>query len=119
MQPRRAVTTSAMYRVLILFGPPVDKAAFARYFEETHRPILDNLPHLEAVEVNWVAGSVTGALQVHLLVELLFPAEGALQDGLNSGAGQKMASDYPNFASGGVTILLSNSVRIPTAGNEE
>ena len=119
MQPRRAVTASAMYKVLILFGPPVDKAAFARYFEETHRPLLDSLPYSEAIEVNWIAGSVTGDLPVHLLVELLFPTEEALQDGLNSVAGQKMARDYPNFASGGVTILLGNSVRIPTAGNEE
>ncbi len=119
MQPRRAVTASAMYKVLILFGPPVDKAAFARYFEETHRPMLDSLPHSESVEVNWVAGSVSGDLPVHLLVELLFPTEEALQDALNSVAGQKMARDYPSFASGGVTILLSNSVPIPTAGNGE
>lgn len=108
-----------MYKVLILFGPPVDKVAFARYFEETHRPMLDSLPHAESVEVNWVAGSVSGDLPVHLLVALLFPTEEALQDALNSVAGQKMARDYPSFASGGVTILLSNSVLIPTAGNEE
>ena len=108
-----------MHKVLILFGLPLDKAAFARYFKKTHRPILDSLPHSEAIEVNWVAGSVTGDLPVHLLVELLFPTEEALQDGLNSVAGQKMARDYPNFASGGVTILLSNSLRNPTACNEE
>ncbi len=99
-----------MHKVLILFGPPVDKAAFARYFEETHRPILDSLSGSEAIEVNWVAGSVAGELPVHLLVDLLFATEEALQDGLNSVAGQKMARDYPSFASGGVTILLSNSV---------
>ncbi len=108
-----------MHKVLILFGPPVDQAAFARYFEETHRPILDGLPHLGGIEVNWVAGSVSGDLPVHLLVELLFPTEEALQDGLNSVAGQKMARDYPSFASGGVTILLSNSAHIPTVGNQE
>jgi len=119
VQPRRAATASAMHKVLILFGPPVDKAAFARYFEETHRPILDSLPHLGAIEVNWVAGSVSGDLPVHLLVELLFPTEETLQDGLNSVAGQKMARDYSSFASGGVTILLSNSVPIPTVGNQE
>ena len=108
-----------MHKVLILFGPPVDQAAFARYFEQTHRPILDSLPHLGAIEVNWVAGSVTGDLPVHLLVELLFATEQALQDALNSVAGQNMARDYPSFASGGVTILLSNSAAIPTAGNQE
>ncbi len=108
-----------MYKVLILFGPPLDKAAFGRYFEESHRPMLDSLAHSDSVEVNWVAGSVSGDLPVHLLVELIFATEEALQDALNSDAGQRMARDYPSFASGGVTILLSNSVPIPTAGNEE
>ncbi len=118
-RPRRAVTASAMHKVLILFGPPLDPAAFARYFEATHRPILDGLPQLDAIEVNWVGGSVTGDLPVHLLVELLFDTEEALQDGLNSVAGQKMARDYPSFTSGGVTILLSKSAPTPTAGNQE
>ena len=107
-----------MDKVLILFGPPVKDAAFTRYFEETHRPLLDRLPHLGAVEAHWVTGSVIGDLAVHLLVELCFPSEQALQDGLNSAAGQKMARDYPSFASGGVTILLSNSGHIPAAGNQ-
>jgi uncharacterized protein (TIGR02118 family) len=108
-----------MYKVLILFGPPVDKPAFARYFEESHRPILSGLPHAEAIEANWAVESVTGDLSVHLLIELLFPTERALHDGLNSDTGQKMARDYPSFASGGVTILISSSAQIPTAGNEE
>ena len=118
-RPRRAVTASAMHKVLILFGPPLDPAAFARYFEATHRPILDGLPQLDAIEVNWVGSSVTGDLPVHLLVELLFATEEALQDGLNSVAGQKMARDYPSLTSGGVTILLSKSAPTPTAGNQE
>ena len=116
--PRRAVTASAMDKVLILFGPPVDDAAFARYFEETHRPLLDRLPQLGAIEAHWVTGAVTGDVGVHLLVELGFASEQALQDGLNSDAGQKMARDYPSFASGGVTILLSSSVRIPAGEND-
>ena len=50
--PRRAVAASAMDKVLILFGPPVNDAAFAQYLEETHRPLLDRLPHLGAIEAN-------------------------------------------------------------------
>ncbi len=115
---RRAVTASAMDKVLILFGPPVDDAAFAQYFEETHRPLLDRLPQLGAIEAHWVTGAVTGDLTIHLLVELCFPSEQALQEGLNSDAGQKMARDYPSFASGGVTILLSSSAHLSGAEND-
>ena len=108
-----------MHKVLILFGPPVDAAAFARYFEESHRPILSGIPHAEAIELTWATESVAGELPLHLLVELLFATEQALHDGLNSDAGQEMARDYPSFASGGVTILIGKSVQIPAAGKEE
>ena len=70
-----------MDKVLILFGPPVDAAAFARYFEETHRPLLDRLPQLGAIEAHWVTGAVTGDLAVHLLVELCFASEQARKTG--------------------------------------
>ncbi len=96
----------------------MDTAAFAQYFDETHRPILEDIPHAEAIEVNWVAGAISGDLPVHLVVELLFATEKALQDGLNSAAGQSMARDYPGFASGGVTILYSSSKATPPAADD-
>ena len=96
-----------MYAVLILFGEPVDPAAIARHVEETHRPLLDGLPGAEAVGMKWVAGRLAGELALHLVIEIGFATEAALQDSLNSPAGQAMARDYPNFASGGVTILAS------------
>ena len=102
-----------MYKVLILFGPPVDEDAFARHFENTHRPLLDAVPNREAIGIDWIAGSVIGEVSVHLLAELKFATQAAMQDGLNSAAGQEMARDYPNFASGGVTILLSSGDRPP------
>ena len=107
-----------MHKVHILFGPPLDNAAFVEYFEETHRPILNSLPDVVAIEVNWVVGAMTGDLSVHLIVELIFATEAALQDGLNSAAGQKMARDYPSFASGGVTILFSNSETLPPSSSK-
>lgn len=105
-----------MFKVLILFGAPLDEVAFDRHFEVTHRPILDDLPNLQALEINRVAGSTNGGSAIYLVVELLFASEDALQDGLNSEVGQTMARDYANFASGGVTILFCTSLRVASAG---
>jgi uncharacterized protein (TIGR02118 family) len=98
-----------MVKVLLLFGQPLDREAFNRYFERTHRPLLATLPDLEALRVNQVAGAVTGESPFSLIIELEFSSEESMQTGLNSESGQTMARDFSDFASGGVTVLLCNS----------
>ena len=98
-----------MVKVLILFGNPVDIPLFEQYFERVHRPLLAEIPELQAVQINKVAGAVVGESSFHLVVELQFHTEEAMQDGLNSDQGQTMARDLANFASGGVTILLCHA----------
>ncbi len=98
-----------MVKVLILFGNPVDIPFFEQYFERVHRPLLAEIPELQAVQINQVAGAVVGESSFHLVVELQFLSEEAMQEGLNSDQGQAMARDLPNFASGGVTILLCHA----------
>ena len=107
-----------MFKVLVLFGPPLDVAAFERHFEDVHLPMLERLPKLEGIGIDRVAGVIDGPLAVYLLVELLFATEDALQERLNSDAGKAMARDYASFASGGVTILLANSRQLTPAAND-
>jgi uncharacterized protein (TIGR02118 family) len=99
-----------MFRVLLLYGNPIDKLSFDRHFAESHRRFLATIPNVEAVQVSRVAGSVTGESPFHIVAELSFASEKALQDGLNSEIGQTMARDFAGFASGGVTILLCTSL---------
>ena len=98
-----------MVKVLILFGNPVDIPSFEQHFERVHRPLLAQVPQLQAVQINKVAGAVVGESSFHLVVELQFVSEEAMQEGLNSDQGQTMARDLANFASGGVTILLCHA----------
>jgi uncharacterized protein (TIGR02118 family) len=95
-----------MINVLILFGIPLDVAAFDAYFDQTHRLLLQTLPDVEHVLVNRVTGSAAGRAAYHLVVELRFPSEEAMQESLNAEEGQAMARDFRSFASGGVTILF-------------
>ena len=98
-----------MVNVLVLFGVPVDRELFDGHFEGTHRPLLDAIPRVERVLVNRIAGAAQGEPPFHLIVELHFASEEAMQAGLNSEAGQVMARDMANFASGGVTVLFSQA----------
>lgn len=96
-----------MVTVLVLFGPPRDEAAFDSHFEQTHHPLLGRLPNIEQVVIHRVAGAATGtAAPYHLVAELRYPSDEAMQESLNGAAGQAMARDFQAFASGGVTILF-------------
>ena len=103
------VETTAPVKVLILFGKPVDEDLFGRHFESVHLKLLDDFEGLQQRSINHVAGSVTGDSPFHLLVELQFATEPDMQRALNSAAGQAMARDFANFASGGVSVLLCRS----------
>ncbi len=98
-----------MTKVLLLFGNPVDKSDFDEHFEKTNLPLLVQVPRVDDVLINRVAGAAIGDSPFHIIVELHFSSQKAMQVGLNSKTGQKMAGDFKNFASGGVTILFCQS----------
>ena len=98
--------TRALVRVLVLFGQPVDEDAFFGHFNAVHLGLVDALAGLQGRTINYVAGAISGAPPFQVSVELAFADEPAMQHALNSAAGQAMARDYANFASGGVTVLL-------------
>jgi uncharacterized protein (TIGR02118 family) len=93
---------------------PVDQVAFDEYFVASHQPLLLRVPHVEQMVINRIAGAASGESTFYLIVELHFPSEQAMQEGLNSEQGQAMARDMGNFASGGVTVLFSQvTTQIP------
>ncbi len=100
---------TAVVKVLVLYGEPADQDLFDAYFEQTHCPLLAKIDRLDALSINQVAGAASGASPYRVVAELHFASEEAMQEGLNSEAGKKMARDFGKFASGGVTILLCQS----------
>ena len=98
-----------MVKVLILFGVPEDAGKFDEYFEATHRALLKALPGVHQLIINRVLGVVAGDLPYHLIVEIHFQSEQQMQSSLNSEAGQAMARNYSNFATGGATVLFCQS----------
>jgi uncharacterized protein (TIGR02118 family) len=99
-----------MAKVVVLYTPPADPAAFDAYYESRHIPLARRIPGVRAVEIS--TGPVTtpnGPAPYHVVGMLTFDSMAALQSGLASPEGQATAADLANFASGGATILLFES----------
>jgi uncharacterized protein (TIGR02118 family) len=70
-------------------------------------PIAKKIPGLRKYEVSRGAvASPAGDSGVHLVAILHFDNMAAIQSGVASPLGQAAVNDLPNFASGGVDILM-------------
>lgn len=96
-----------MARLLVMYKTPKDTAAFDKYYFATHAPIAKNIPGLRHYEVSrGTVASPASASGVHLVAMLQFDDMAALQSGVASAQGQAAVNDLPNFATGGVDILM-------------
>lgn len=97
-----------MYRLIVCYGHPDDPAAFDQHYSTTHRPLADKIPGVQT----WHAGKCTtpdgSQPQYYLIAELVFESEQALKSGLASPEGRAAAADVQNFATGGVTMLITD-----------
>jgi uncharacterized protein (TIGR02118 family) len=96
-----------MARVIAMYKSPKDPVAFDKYYFDTHVPIAKRIPGLRKYEVSRGAvASPAGASGVHLVALLHFDDMAAIQRALTSPEGQATVADLPNFATGGVDILM-------------
>jgi len=101
-----------MVKLTVLYGPPTDPAAFDKYYLETHVPLADAVPGLRRNEVSRVSGSLDGSTPLyHLQAELYFDSADALTTALGSAEGATAAADLANFATGGVTMMISEVLK--------
>ncbi len=95
-----------MAHVLVLYNTPADPTAFDRYYHETHVPIANRIPGLRSYRISDGAVQAIAGTAPHLVAILEFDSMADLLAALASPEGQAAAADLPNFASGGVTLLM-------------
>ena len=96
-----------MAQVVVTYKTPKDKAAFDRYYAETHIPLARKLPGLRKYEVSQgPVVSAAGESGVHLVAVLTFDNMAAVQAAFGSPEGKAAAGDVANFASGGADIVF-------------
>ena len=96
-----------MIKLTVLYGNPEDPAAFDEYYQNTHVPLAERIPNVQRFEVGRVAPMDGGEPPFHLIAELWFESADVLQESMSSPEGQAAADDIPNFATGGVTMFVS------------
>jgi uncharacterized protein (TIGR02118 family) len=97
-------------KIVALYGPPTDAAAFERHYAETHVPLAHQLPGLQRVETTLILCTAQGGLAPYYrIAELWFADIGQLQAAAVSAEGQALAADVANFATGGVITLVARA----------
>ena len=72
-----------------------------------HALLAERIPNLQRFEAGRVASLDEGEPPYHLIAELWFESADVLQESMSSSEGQAAADDSPNFATGGVTMFVS------------
>ena len=98
-----------MVRLLVLYGHPVDPAAFDRYYEKIHLPLAKRMQGLRKWTIGKVLGTPDGQPHAYYYVADLYADSRAdIEAILATPEGKAAVEDVPNYASGGVTFLYTD-----------
>ena len=96
-----------MIKLTVLYGHPVDPAAFEAYYFNTHMPLVAKIQGIVKAETTKFLSAADGGKPDHYrLAELYFTSPEELQKAMGSPEGVATSADLANFASGGVTVLV-------------
>jgi len=105
-RPRHEGVSMAAH-VLVLYNAPTDPTHFEQYYEGTHVPLVKRIPGLQTYTLS--SGPVAGgddSAPYYFVATLAFEDMAALQRGMGSPEGAAAVADVPNFATGGVSIVM-------------
>jgi len=95
-------------RLIALYAPPEDPAAFDAHYRDTHAPIVRRYPGLRDLHLTRTDGVANRAPAFYLIAEMAFDSRADLDAALASEAGVESGRDLRNFASAGVTLLVAD-----------
>jgi uncharacterized protein (TIGR02118 family) len=92
----------------VLYGPPKSPDAFEKYYAETHMPIASKMQGVRRIELSKVTGTADGSAPAfYRLADLYFDDVAHMQRVMSTPEGKATVADLANFATGGVTTLVS------------
>lgn len=82
-----------------LYPEPDDVDGFEEHYRDTHMAMVDDVPGVEDVRTHRVTGTPRGAdAPFHVVTEIIFASEDALQEALRSDAFREMGRDAAGMA---------------------
>lgn len=98
-----------MVKLVVLYGHPEDADAFEAYYSETHLPIASKIKGISRLELTKFIGTPDGEKpSKYRSAELYFDSIEELQKQMGSPEGVAAVSDIPNFATGGVDVMIGS-----------
>jgi uncharacterized protein (TIGR02118 family) len=97
-----------MVKVVVLYGPPSDTAAFEEHYANTHLPLAAKMPGVKRFEASRIVGTPDGSEPPYYrMAEVCFDTTQDMQASMSSEEGRATVEDIGSFASGGATVLIS------------
>jgi uncharacterized protein (TIGR02118 family) len=97
-----------MVKLTVLYGQPRSASDFESYYAGTHMPIASTMQGVRKIELSKVVGTPDGsAAPFYRTAELYFDDMDHLKRVMGSPEGRATAGDLKNFATGGVTLFIS------------
>lgn len=95
-------------KVTVLYGHPKDPAQFEKYYLETHMPMVVAANPGKRMETAKVAPAADGSqAPYYRIFEIWFDSQAEMAAITGTPEWKKVVADVPNFATGGITRVLS------------
>jgi uncharacterized protein (TIGR02118 family) len=105
-----------MVKLTVLYGQPKSPEDFEKYYADVHTPLAQRMEGLRRFEVGKVTGTPDGkSPPYYRFAGLYFDDMAQLQSTMGSQAGRDTAADLANFATGGVTLMISEVQDVPSS----
>jgi uncharacterized protein (TIGR02118 family) len=97
-----------MVKFVVMYGQPVDPAAFDAHYAATHAPLVEKIPNLRRFDAGKVLGTPDGGeAPYYYLAELWFDDAAAMEAAFASPEGRAAGADVEKFATGGATVMIA------------
>lgn len=103
--------------IVVLFGQPDDVAAFEEYYRTSHWPLALTMPRMQEITGGLILGTPEKTeSEYHRMVILRYASQADLTMSIASPKGREVLADVENFATGGVTVLITSLESEPGRG---
>lgn len=97
-----------MVRLTVLYGHPADPEAFLDHYEKTHVPLANKIPDVQRFTWGKCLPGPDGSQPPYFLTaELVWASPEAMDKAMSSDEGIATGTDVGTFATGGVTMVVS------------
>ena len=97
-----------MVRLIALYSPPDDLAAFDAHYRDIHTPIVQRYPKLRGMRMTRADGVGGRTAPFYAMAEMRFDSRADLDEAMASEAGRESGRDLRNFAQAGVSLFVAD-----------